>query len=270
MASRWSTRADWGARSPRGVRTDIDPVGVAVHWYGGGSFKRANHKDCLALVKAAQNQHMSDPGVNDIMYNLACCWHGYVIEARSTRDRPRVRSGANGTAAANARWYAILALWGKGDGDPDPGLLNALRDGIDWLRDKGGAGSRLSGHRDHVSTECPGDKLYAWAKSGAPRPGGSIPQPKPAPQEGNVTCADVLKEVKDARRALGERHNLRRKEYEALLANIQQNEQHLIYAREHLLKPLHAKVDELAATLAEVKAAVATLLDTRQTEKGEG
>src|SRR5690606_41930237 len=95
------------------------------------------------------------------------------------------------------------------------------------------------------------------------------PQPRPSPQEGNVTCADVRKEVKDARRAFGERHNLRRKQYEALLANIQQNEQHLIYAREHLLKPLHAKVDELAATLAEVKAAVATLLKTRQTG-GEG
>ena len=269
MASKWSTRADWGARSPRGVRTDIDPVGVAVHWYGGGSFKRANHKDCLALVKAAQNQHMSDPGVNDIMYNLAACHHGYLIEARSTQARPKVRSGANGTAAANGKWYAILALWGKGDGEPTPELLNTLRDGIDWLRSKAGAGSGLSGHRDHTKTECPGDKLYAWAKAGAPRPGGSAPQPKPAPQEGNVTCADVLKEVKDARRALGERHNLRRKEYEALLANIQQNEQHLIYAREHLLKPLHAKVDELAATLAEVKAAVATLLKTRQTG-GEG
>jgi len=111
VASKWSTRADWGARSPRGVRTDIDPVGVAVHWYGGGSFKRANHKDCLALVKAAQNQHMSDPGVNDIMYNLAACHHGYLIEARSTQARPKVRSGANGTAAANGKWYAILALW---------------------------------------------------------------------------------------------------------------------------------------------------------------
>ena len=86
----------------------------------------------------------------------------------------------------------------------------------------------------------------------------------------------ILKAISDARRALGERHNLRRKEYEALLANIQQNEQHLIYAREHLLKPLHAKVAELETTLAQVKAVVdamsghvVTLLKTRQTG-GEG
>lgn len=167
---KWNTRSDWGARAPRNVRTDIDPTGVAVHWYGGGSFRRSQHADCLRLVKAAQDQHMADPDLNDIMYSLAACHHGYVIEARSTRGRPRVRPGANGTAAANARWYAVLALWGKGDGTPADSLLHAIRDAIDWLRSEAGAGKALSGHRDHVSTECPGDRLYAWAHDGAPRP----------------------------------------------------------------------------------------------------
>src|SRR5690606_3869707 len=54
----------------------------------------------------------------------------------------------------------------------------------------------------------------------------------------------------EARRALGERHNLRRREYLALLENIQQNENHLIYARESLLKPAIAKVGQLETTAA--------------------
>jgi hypothetical protein len=178
--ARWSSRADWGARAPRNVRTDINPVGVAVHWYGGGRYRRSSHASCLQLVKAAQNQHMSLGNVNDIYYNLACCSHGYLIECRSTRSPPRVRGGANGTAAANGQWYGLLALWGAGDGAPSDALLATMRDGIEFLRGSGGAGSRLSGHRDHVATQCPGDRLYAWARAGAPRPGGGCPPPHAA------------------------------------------------------------------------------------------
>lgn len=167
---KWSTRRDWGARAPHAVRTDVQPVGVAQHWYGGGSFARADHDGCLALVKAAQDMHMAVANVNDIYYNLAACHHGYVIEARSTKARPRVRGGANGDAASNTAWYSVLALWGAGDGKPSDQLLGACRDAIDYLRSHAGAGTRMSGHRDHTATSCPGEDLYRWAHAGAPRP----------------------------------------------------------------------------------------------------
>lgn len=62
---------------------------------------------------------------------------------------------------------------------------------------------------------------------------------------------DILKKLTEldtklaaARRALGERHNLRRREYEALLFNVQQNEDHLKEVRKKLAE-LEAKVNAL-------------------------
>ena len=44
------------------------------------------------------------------------------------------------------------------------------------LREKGGAGREIKGHKDGYATSCPGPDLYAWVQSGAPTPGG---QPTP-------------------------------------------------------------------------------------------
>lgn len=166
----WSTRADWNARPPLNVRTDITPVGVAVHWPGGGSYRRDDHAGCLALVRSWQTQHMNAGNVNDIYYNLLACHHGHLIEGRSTQTRPVVRGGANGNATANGRWYSLQGMWGAGDGEPPDVLLATMRDGIEWFRSAGGAGDQLSVHSDHTATQCPGPALTAWARAGAPRP----------------------------------------------------------------------------------------------------
>lgn len=168
--AQWSSRSDWNARAPVRVSGNVDPIGVAIHWPGGGSYRRDDHSDCLELVRAWQQMHMNAGNVNDIYYNLLACHHGYLIEGRSTQNRPRVRGGANGTRTSNYRWYSLQLMWGGGDGDPPDQLLATGRDGIDWLRSAGGAGTRLSGHRDHTSTTCPGEQLYMWAMQGAPDP----------------------------------------------------------------------------------------------------
>lgn len=55
-------------------------------------------------------------------------------------------------------------------------MLGAIRDGIELLR-KHGAGAEIKGHRDGYATTCPGVKLYAWVKKGAPRPHGTAAEP---------------------------------------------------------------------------------------------
>jgi peptidoglycan hydrolase-like protein with peptidoglycan-binding domain len=45
----------------------------------------------------------------------------------------------------------------------------------------GDAGNEIKGHRDGYSTDCPGPKLYAWVKAGAPRPGSTSPSSPPWP-----------------------------------------------------------------------------------------
>ncbi|WP_239103379.1 peptidoglycan recognition protein family protein [Microbispora corallina] len=64
--------------------------------------------------------------------------------------------------------------------EPNDAMLLGILDPIAWLRREGAAGHEIKGHRDGYSTDCPGPKLYAWVKAGAPRPGGD-PDPPPEP-----------------------------------------------------------------------------------------
>jgi hypothetical protein len=162
------SRGDWGAPPTTRAAALTTARGVAVH-YLGTAYPSRPHAECAAYVRSTRDAHLRHPTENylDIAYNLLACEHGYVFEGRGVRRR----SGANGTAAANTSHYAICALHGT-SGSPSDGLLGALRDGIEHLR-ASGAGDEVTGHRDHRPTACPGDALYAWVRSGAPRPGGS-------------------------------------------------------------------------------------------------
>lgn len=168
MTVKMWTRAEWNAVAPRNIRTDVEPHGIALHWYGAGSYIETDHGLCLKYVKAAQTAHMQNSNVNDIYYNLIVCVHG-IIEGRSTLSQPRVRGGANGTAESNEHYYSILHLCGRDDKRPlPPTLLNSSRAARDFLRSNARAGAMIKVHRDFVSTECPGPELYEWARAGMP------------------------------------------------------------------------------------------------------
>jgi hypothetical protein len=111
-------------------------------------------------MRSIQNYHMDSQGWSDIAYNLCVCTHGYIYEGRGKGKG----SAANGTSQANADWYAICALVGEHDDQPaalDTGLADAAAKCRSW-----GAGSAVTGHRDHTSTACPGDELYGKVKAG--------------------------------------------------------------------------------------------------------
>ncbi|MEU4831006.1 peptidoglycan-binding protein [Streptosporangium sp. NPDC023615] len=110
---------------------------------------------------------------------LLVCPHRKVFEGRGPNRVP----AANG-AGLNSDHYAVLGLVGSsGFTKPNDGILHGILDAIEYLRDKGGAGREIKGHRDGYSTSCPGEPLYAWVKKGAPRPGagpGGPPEPHPS------------------------------------------------------------------------------------------
>ncbi|MGW3346807.1 peptidoglycan recognition protein family protein [Nonomuraea rubra] len=140
---------------------------MKVHYTGGHVDVRIvdDHDRCLQLMRQIQDHHMDGNGWIDFAYNLAACPHGRMIQGRGAG----VLSAANGSGL-NTGHYAVLALLGNsGYRVPTPGLLAAVRDGIDYLR-KNGAGNEIKGHRDGYDTDCPGDPLYAWVRKGAPRP----------------------------------------------------------------------------------------------------
>ncbi|MEV3981116.1 peptidoglycan-binding protein [Nonomuraea sp. NPDC049758] len=111
--------------------------------------------------------------------SFVACPHRKVFEGRGLHHLP----AANGPGL-NAGHYAVLGLVGNaGLVQPPDAMLDAVLDAVQYVRDRGGAGKEIKGHRDGYSTDCPGDPLYAWIKRGAPRPGGGTtpPPPKGAP-----------------------------------------------------------------------------------------
>jgi hypothetical protein len=164
------SRREWGARPPRSRSSLSSPRGVTIHWEGPrmGPFP---HSSCASKVRGIQNFHMDSRRWSDVAYTAIVCPHGYVYECRGVG----VRTAANGTSAGNASWYAVCALAGRGD-PATPELLRGLSDAIEWLR-RSGAGNAVNGHRDHKATECPGDRLYQWARTYVP----PLPPASPIP-----------------------------------------------------------------------------------------
>ncbi|MGV9535024.1 peptidoglycan recognition protein family protein [Streptosporangium sandarakinum] len=177
------SRRAWGARAPRGSYTTIRSTrGVKVHYTGGAVSPATldDHDRCLALMRRIQDHHMDGNGWLDFAYSMAACVHGDVLVGRG----PGHLVAANGEGL-NRNHYAVVGLIGsKGVTEPTPELLHGIRDAIEILREDGGAGQEIKGHRDGYATDCPGGPLYAWVQAGAPRPGvvrppvdaGGVPQ----------------------------------------------------------------------------------------------
>jgi hypothetical protein len=164
------SRREWRARAPKGDYTQLDSTkGVKVHYTGGVVDPDIvdDHAGCVSLVRSIQNHHMDGNGWIDVGYTYLACPHQKVFEGRGLHHLP----AANG-AGLNAGHYAVLGLVGNsGLVQPPDGVLHAILDAIQHLRDSGDAGREIKGHRDGYDTDCPGDPLYAWVKRGAPRPG---------------------------------------------------------------------------------------------------
>ncbi|GGL25628.1 peptidoglycan recognition protein family protein [Planomonospora parontospora] len=180
MAIDLVTRREWGARQPRGSYTQISSTrGVKVHYTGGRVDPGIvnDHTRCVALVKSIQNSHMDGNGWMDIGYSLVVCPHRKVFEGRGPRRLP----AANGSGL-NSGHYAVLGLVGSsGLVQPTDNILHGILDAVEYLRERGGAGREIKGHRDGYATSCPGEPLYAWVRRGAPRPGGAPNPPEPHP-----------------------------------------------------------------------------------------
>lgn len=89
-----------------------------------------------------------------------------------------------------------------GDDTPSPVALRSLVDL--YLEGARRAGHALAkkGHRDGMSTSCPGDKLYSWVRAGMPAPAAPTPAPiVPTTTEGfemNMTEAELKRVIREA------------------------------------------------------------------------
>lgn len=167
------SRKEWGARSARYVsKGDLNSASTG-HWNGpkitvGGS-EVWDHTKCAGLVRGIQNFHMDGRGWSDIAYNFVECPHGYTFEGRGIN----VINGANGTNAGNRSSHAVMCLAGEGNPFTDNEKVG-FKDCVKYISDLSDAPNQAIGHRDHKSTECPGDSRYRWIHDGMPISGSSV------------------------------------------------------------------------------------------------
>jgi hypothetical protein len=134
--------------------------GIAVHFDGNdqGLANKA-HNACRAYWMATRSFHMGPKRKwLDIGYSWGVCPHGIVFEGRGLNHVQAAQPGGNSS------WYSCTFMSGPAESPPLV-QIQAFREFRSWLRGKGVAAA-LRGHRDFVSTDCPGTTLYRMVRDG--------------------------------------------------------------------------------------------------------
>ncbi|MEU8362310.1 peptidoglycan recognition family protein [Nonomuraea sp. NPDC048882] len=148
----------WG---PTDARAAHPSKGIVIHYDGSNLGLAAKaHTACIAYWQRTRVFHMTDPDREwlDIGYSFGACPHGSVFEGRGLGREQAAQPGGNTT------WYSVTLMSGPGE-QPTDAQIDAVRQLRMWLIGKG-LGGQVRGHRDFVSTTCPGDRAYALVKNG--------------------------------------------------------------------------------------------------------
>lgn len=135
--------------------------GLVVHYDGNDQGLAAKaHTACVAYWKATRKFHMGpERQWLDIGYSFGVCPHGIVLEGRGWARTQAAQPGGN------TSWTSVTFMSGNHE-QPTAAQLAAFGELRAWLRGKGLAAA-VKGHREFVSTDCPGTYLASMVKSGA-------------------------------------------------------------------------------------------------------
>lgn len=169
------TRSQWGASS--GTSCDSPLTGdstrgvVVHHTAGSNSYDKADSK---AIVRATQAYHVKGRGWCDLGYNFLVDKYGQIFEGRRGGVDRAVRAAHSGNATVNTYTMGISMMGNYDVTRPSAALKSAMvklvgwRLGTNYLKAKGTYSlggktlNRIAGHRNVVSTACPGRYAYAW------------------------------------------------------------------------------------------------------------
>ena len=167
-APRVYTRAEWSARPPTSSITVLDrmPDHIVIHHTASGNTPDFSWTQAARLSHWIQDLHMDTNGWADAGQQLTISRGGYVMEGRdrslwAIQNRKHVL-GAQ-TAGHNDHTIGIENEGLYVDQDTTPMLFDALVQTCAWLCSvyQLDPFEAIVGHRDYVSTQCPGDVLYA-------------------------------------------------------------------------------------------------------------
>ncbi|CAD7092418.1 unnamed protein product [Hermetia illucens] len=155
------TRAQWGARAPTGTSkfSGVIPYVVIHHSESPGVCTTTDA--CKAAMRSMQNYHMNSNGWADIGYSFAIGGDGNTYEGRGYNV---VGAHAPGY---NSQSIGLLLIGDFRKANAPAKMITAAKNFISSAVSAGKLSSsyKLIGHRQAVSTDCPGDKLYAEIKT---------------------------------------------------------------------------------------------------------
>ncbi|GLU50410.1 peptidoglycan recognition protein family protein [Nocardiopsis ansamitocini] len=182
---KYVSRADlgWGESPAQAA----DPKsGLVIHYDSSNQRLAAKaHEECLAYWRRTRDFHTGPSrGWADIGYSWMACPHAYVIEGRGLF---RVQAAQPG---GNSSHYSVTLATGPTDVITD-GQVNAVRQLRQWLMEpRSSIGGTVLGHRDFISTSCPGERAYALVIDGT-----FAKPPTPTLQEDDVPGHHLFKKT---------------------------------------------------------------------------
>jgi hypothetical protein len=161
------TRTEWSARPPSSPISVINPPDhIVVHHTASGNTTDYSRLQAGRLSHWIQDLHMDTNGWSDAGQQLTISRGGYVLEGRD-RSLYAINNGLNvmGAQTANHNGHTI-GIENEGSyvsENTTTMLFNSLVQTCAWLCSGYGLDPHVAivGHRDYVSTQCPGDVLYA-------------------------------------------------------------------------------------------------------------
>lgn len=169
------SRAAWGAK--RGSTCSAPVYGASMlgttlhHTAGSNSYTKAQS---AGIVRATQAYHTGSQGWCDIGYNFLVDRYGQIFEGRKGGITKMVRGAHAGVNAANERTIGVSMMGNFDVARPPKALRTAVANLIAWRHSIAGVPAtgtyslggkrvnRIMGHRDVMSTACPGRYGYAW------------------------------------------------------------------------------------------------------------
>ncbi len=169
LRSAWGAAASDSCDSPRYGSTTRGAV--IHHTAGSNSYSKS---ESAGIVKATQAYHMQGRDWCDIGYNFLVDKYGQIFEGRAGGIDKPVRAAHSGNDAVNQETMGVSMMGTFSSTEPSAAMKTAVVDLVSWrfaqynLPAKGTYSlggktlNRIAGHRNVVSTECPGAKAYAW------------------------------------------------------------------------------------------------------------
>lgn len=167
--SAWKASAGSSCDAPRVGRSTF---GVTLHHTAGSnSYTRSQS---ASIVRGIQAYHTKSRGWCDIGYNMLVDKYGQIFEGRKGGVDRTVRGAHAGNSGVNTYAMGVAMLGNYDSASVSSATSDALVQLIGWrlgtfYRPSGGTWSTggdtfrtVHGHRDVVSTACPGAKGYAW------------------------------------------------------------------------------------------------------------